>query len=118
MALNNWLLPVCPVCPICPIFLVVLISIALSGCERGAPATQAECALIFDRLVELELQEMGYRDPVLLKLWQGRLAVRHEGLVSSCVGRRLPPGAMECVRRVASAEALSHECLDVGGAVW
>lgn len=119
-ALTKRLLPVLTK-RLLPVFLkrsrMLALTLALltpPSCQRGAPATQEECARLFGRLVDLELQEMGYRDPTLAARWRARLAARHAPLVESCVGRRLPPGALACAARARTAEEVSHGCLDVG----
>lgn len=80
------------------------------GCG-ARPASEAQCAAIFDRIVELELRESGFHDAVLIARRQIELRHKLAGELKQCVGRRLPKHAMECVRRADSAEAISHRCL-------
>jgi hypothetical protein len=82
----------------------------LSGCStQGASIDQ--CRAIFDRLVTIELEEMGFRDPALADFARAELSARHRAEVATCVGRRLPPNAMSCVMTAGNAETVSHECL-------
>lgn len=74
-------------------------------------ATRSECEEIFERLVTLELTEMGYRDPVLASRQQATLSARFADSLEACVGQSLPDGAMDCVATAATAEDLSHHCL-------
>jgi hypothetical protein len=91
------------------ICLVGLLSLTSAcGSERATPA---QCAAIFDRLVELELQEMGYNDPVLAARRTQELAARHRDELGNCVGRPLPANALICMQSAESAEELSHVCL-------
>ena len=81
-----------------------------SGCG-GRPATDGECRAILDRIVELELGEQGFRDPVLAARKKSELGRRLAPELGLCVGRRLPPDAMACVAVARSTEELSHRCL-------
>jgi len=84
---------------------------ALSACSTQH-ATPEQCRAIFDRLVVLELYEMGFQDPALATIRQEELAKRYQDEIDSCVGRPLPTGAMECIAKAKDAESLSHDCLD------
>jgi len=79
--------------------------------DETSGATPEQCRAIFDRLVEVELAEMGYQDPVLAERRQAELARRYRSEIEECVGKAIPPGAMECIASAETAEALSHECL-------
>jgi hypothetical protein len=75
------------------------------------PAQREDCQVIFERIVEIELREMGLRDPELTKRKQADLARRYADVIGECEGRALPPGALDCLRRARSTEELSHVCL-------
>jgi hypothetical protein len=90
--------------------LVLLTTWSLCGCSAEA-ATLEQCRAIFDRLVTLELEEMGFRDGALVELTRAQLSARHQHEITQCVGRRLPPHAMSCVTAAKNAETVSHECL-------
>ena len=91
--------------------LSLTLSSVCGGCERASEATEAECRALFERLVTLELQEMGYRDEALAERWRVTLSQRYQGHIQTCVGRPLPPDALTCAERVRHAEELTHECL-------
>lgn len=78
------------------------------GTERATPA---QCREIFDRIVAIELEEMGFADPELASRKQASLAALYAGRLQECVGRRLPSEALRCVATAKSTEALSHKCL-------
>ncbi len=80
------------------------------SCTRER-ATAEQCRVIFDRMVELELRELGFKDAALAKLRQDELAARYRDELSGCTGRPLPEGAMACVATATSAEDISHRCL-------
>lgn len=83
---------------------------SLFGCQERE-STRAQCEEIFERLIVLELQEMGYHDPALARRWVTRLRSRYRAELSECVGRSLPDDAMTCIHTAKTAEVLSHECL-------
>ena len=89
---------------------ISLISLC-GGCERHQEATLPECRALFERLVTLELQEMGYRDKALAERWRDTLSQRYQAHIQACVGRPLPPNTLLCAERVRHAEELTHECL-------
>jgi hypothetical protein len=81
-----------------------------AGCS-GHPATTEECNAILDRIVELELHELGFRDPALeaRKAAELRSALAPE--LRRCEGVRVRATAIECARHAKSAEEISHKCL-------
>ena len=81
----------------------------LAGCAERA--TASDCTLIFDRLVELRLEERGFRDPALRDRKRRELRDRLSAEIDQCEGHRLPPGARDCVVKARTVEQLSQECL-------
>ena len=88
----------------------LFVAVTLAGCETKR-ATDEQCRVIFDRLVVLELREMGFDDPALAKLRQRELASRYRKDLASCVGYAIPSRALECIAKAEDSEALSHDCL-------
>ena len=88
----------------------LMIGVFFYGCERHE-ASRADCEVIFERLIVLELAEMGYRDPALTKRWVTRLRARYRAELDECVGRELPPDALRCIQEAKTAEVVSHDCL-------
>lgn len=82
----------------------------LASCSTDR-ATFADCTAIFDRIVELELQEMGYADQELLRRKQEQLRRRHQQEIASCTGKAIPAHALSCAANVSSTEELSHDCM-------
>jgi hypothetical protein len=89
--------------------LLLMLTLA-AGCAPRR-ATLEECGELLDRVVALELEELGYRDPALVARRQRELRSRLAEDQRQCVGRRLVPRALECARAARSAEELSHRCL-------
>ena len=82
----------------------------LTACERER-ATRFQCEEIFERLIILELREMGFNDAELSKRWIARLRRRYRAELEECVGKGIPAEAMRCIESAKSAEVLSHTCL-------
>jgi hypothetical protein len=75
---------------------LVLVVVVGCGCNPH-PASTGECEAILQRLVELELSEPGYRDPVLLTLWQQDLVRRFAPYLDRCRGREVPNSLRDCL---------------------
>jgi hypothetical protein len=67
--------------------------------------------LIFDRLVELQLEKRGFRDPALLERKKHELRHRFRAELGQCADHRLPAGARECFTNALTVEQVSQECL-------
>jgi hypothetical protein len=87
-----------------------LCALLAAGCavER---ATAEQCREILDRIVDLELRERGFRDPVLERRKRDEMRTLLAPDLRRCHGRALPRSAMDCVRGARSNEELSHTCL-------
>lgn len=81
-----------------------------AACERRH-ATAQDCAAIFDRIVELELAERGFGDPLLLDRKQRQLRATLSSELNECRGKPVKPDALACVRTAKDTETLSHQCL-------
>jgi hypothetical protein len=87
----------------------LLLALLSPACNKSR-ATEADCRVILDRIVEIELHELGYRDALLQSLKQNQLAKLLQDDLDQCVGRVLQPGSMACVKSATETEALSHSC--------
>jgi hypothetical protein len=94
---------------------VVALSAALAvtslfGCRRDR-ATAEVCGAILDRIVEVELDEQGFRDAALAA--QKKLELRRllEADLRRCFGRKLRSDALACVKVARTTEEISHVCL-------
>lgn len=90
---------------------IALALLAVASCGGNGRATSQACSEIFDRIVELELRELGFRDPELVTRKREQLRRTFAPEIQRCHGRRLPDHALACVRKAASAEEISHRCL-------
>jgi hypothetical protein len=61
--------------------------------------------------VEIELEEMGFRDAALAARHKSELRARYQSSLRSCIGRSISERAMSCVATAKTTEELSHKCL-------
>ena len=76
----------------------------LGGCGRRA--TEADCELIVDRSVELQMKEMKANDPGSIQKTQTQLKAELSDQIKDCVGRRVTDSMMGCVRKATSSVEL------------
>jgi len=88
----------------------VAIGLAPTGCHSPS-ATDSDCEAMVGRIVELELQERGFRDPALTDRKRNELLTSLQPELGQCRGMKLPDGAMACVAKARSTEELSDGCL-------
>ena len=90
----------------------IVIGLAIGGGPAcmGERARPEDCARILDHLVELELQEQGFRDPALAARKKVEMHRLFEPDLRRCAGRR-SPGALACVAAARTTEEISHACL-------
>jgi hypothetical protein len=96
-----------------PAFALVAAAATATACRLDRHrATPAECQEIFGRLVTLEMEEQGFRDPVAVARVSQRLGRDLAPAVAACEGRRLAAAALSCVRQARRAEEITHVCLE------
>jgi hypothetical protein len=93
-------------------FVVMLVagSGSPAGCKRHV-ATDADCLAIVHRLVELELTESGFPDPIVRDRWQHEISVKLSSDLGRCRGRRVPDDLTACLNRARTQEGITHGCL-------
>lgn len=74
------------------------------GCGRRA--TPADCQLIVDRSVELQLEQMSDTDPALIKKREAEVRSALSDEMKSCETRRVTDRTMACVRGAKTAVEL------------
>ncbi len=84
---------------------------AASGCRRH-PASAVDCEQVLDRIIELELREQGYRDPVLRARWQQELGQRFAPDLKRCRGLEVRNNLRACLETAKSSEEITHRCLE------
>ncbi len=90
---------------------IALLAALVGSCGGSGRATDADCAALLDRLVELEAHEHGFQDPALVKRWRALARKNYASDLEACRGKRLPSSAMACAARAATAEEVAHACL-------
>jgi len=91
-----------------PQTVVVGAALAVAGCGRRA--TPADCQLIVDRSVELQLQEQSESDPAAIARREREVRTQLEGEIKSCENSRVTDKTMACVRAARETKELDR-CL-------
>jgi hypothetical protein len=92
------------------VLLFVMMAASPLACRREH-ATAPICGAILDRIVELELDEQGFRDPALAAQKKRELRMLLGPQLLTCVGRDMRRNALACVEKARSTEEISHVCL-------
>jgi len=81
------------------------------GC--GSPSASAEdCIAIVDRIIELELAELGLHDPVLLERWTNAFHQSLRAELTTCAnGHTLLPEARNCIASARTTTEVVDDCL-------
>ena len=90
--------------PAAAVVVVVALSLVIAGC--GRKATEADCQLIVDRSVELQMKEMEHAEKEQIEKRQKALRAELEGEMKDCVGRRVTDKMMSCVQNATSSSDL------------
>ena len=83
---------------------LVLASVVLVGCGRAA--TDADCELIIDRNVEVQMKAMNVGEPAPIAKRQSELKTQMKAELKDCVGRRVTDRMMACVKSAETPEAI------------
>lgn len=86
------------------------LGIALASTACGRPATREQCDEIAERIVRLELAKESGGLPVDEERVREERAKHAERAERDCVGKRVTPEAMECVRAAKTSEQIVEEC--------
>ena len=93
------------------LFLPLVVLAATPGCRRHA-ASKSDCAAVLDRLVELELEESGYRDPVVRERWTREARSRFATDLDRCPGLSVRNDLRACLAATRTSEAIVHRCIE------
>lgn len=88
---------------------LLLASFLLGACEHRA--TTSECNAIVDRIVDLELIEQGFRDPVLGAQKRAQMRRELQTQIRDCIDQPIRESALQCVHNAQSTEEITHRCL-------
>jgi hypothetical protein len=84
--------------------LLALSSLLLFGC--GRKATQADCDLISDRYVEVQMHAMNINDPASIDKRKAEMREEMKDELKGCIGKRVTDGMLACVRRAKTNEEI------------
>jgi len=92
------------------------IAALLFAASCGHPATEAECQVIVERIVELELRAQHVTDPnEAAKRRNESLGISSDGgkpeMLEGCIGKHITDRALACVRRAETASEITDRCL-------
>jgi hypothetical protein len=88
--------------------LLVGVAVVLAGC--GRKATEADCAAIVDRNVEVQMRKMNITDEQTIAKKQQEIRNQFAESMKGCVGRRITDKMMACVKEAPTVEAID-ECM-------
>lgn len=81
---------------------------AAVGCGRRA--TSADCRLIVDKSVELQMKQMSLTDPEAIRKREEQVLSELRAELAACEGRRVTDRTMACVRSSKTPQEL-EQCL-------
>ena len=92
--------------------LVSLVGLALGSCIAGCGrrATEADCQLIVDKSVELQMKEMSETDAATIAEREAHIRSELEEQIQSCQSRRVTDRTITCVKAATSSQELDR-CL-------
>ncbi len=76
---------------------VVALLSSAAGC--GRKATQADCDLIIDRYVEVQMHAMNINDPVAIEKRAAQMRADMKDQLKDCVGKRVTDSMLACVKQ-------------------
>jgi hypothetical protein len=82
----------------------------LSACQKKL-ATEEDCQVILDRIIEIEAQKKGFHDLAFVSLKKADFKVRLAKDLNGCIGLSIGQDFASCLRDVSSSEQLSEQCL-------
>lgn len=88
--------------------LVLALGVCVSGCGRHA--TAADCQLIVDKSVELQMKEMSETDAAAIAEREKHIRAELEDQIQSCQARHVTDRTMACVKSATTTQELDR-CL-------
>lgn len=87
---------------------IVMALVLLAACGRSA--TRADCELVVDRNVELQLKALGIVDPDIVAKRKQEMRTSMKDDIDKCIGKRVTDGMMACVKKAQTADQID-KCL-------
>jgi uncharacterized OsmC-like protein len=91
---------------------LALVALALASCIAacGRRATAADCQLIVDKSVEIQLKEMSETDAAAIAEHKAHIRSELDEEIQSCQSRRVTDRTIACVQAATSSQELDR-CL-------
>jgi len=83
-----------------------VLAVALLAC--GHRATEADCDLIVDRYVEIELQTLQVTDPKVIALRKSEMHRDLKDELKACPGKRITDSMLTCVRQARTNDEIDR----------
>ena len=93
------------------VVLIIVFAATSWACRDASRASETDCIALLDRLVELDLEARGIRDPVLSDRWRTEARGRFGPELFGCRDKKLSRAALACAQQAQSTEELAHVCL-------
>jgi hypothetical protein len=84
--------------------LLAVALLSLTAC--GRKAQRADCEIVVDRNVELQLAALGIKDPQVVSKRRDEMRASMKDDIDRCVGKRVTDGMMACIKTAESAEKI------------
>jgi hypothetical protein len=81
-------------------------TLLLASC--GRQATEADCQLIIDRNVELEMKSLAITDQAAIAKRKEEIHSEMKGDLTGCVGKRVTNAMMACVQKAQSTDEMTQ----------
>ena len=95
-----------------PLFIVLsMAALFAPACGRRA-ATAADCRALLERMIDVELDESGFRDPVLRARSRENLGHRFALDLERCKDLTVPRNLRACLATARTTEEIAHRCLE------
>lgn len=85
--------------------------LVVPACGRRV-ATEPDCRALLDRMIDIELDESGFRDPVLRARSHENLGRRFAADLERCKGLMIPGNLQVCLANARTTEDVVHRCLE------
>lgn len=89
---------------------LLIACVALLALACGRKATEADCQLIVDQNVTVQMKALNITDPAAITKKQDELKLELAGEMKDCVGRRVSDSMMACVKGAQTTEEIQR-CL-------
>ena len=87
---------------------LILLALALGCASCGRRATAADCDLIFNRFVEVQLRAIHVTDPVEVTKREQAIRTEMKDDLQQCPGKRITDSMLRCVQNAQTNEEIDQ----------